>query len=130
MYLAPLNADNIDQMNVKKIVLLLVVMGILGSCSNDDNDPDVEVVPPRLLADQTIEDDAAIKEYLETHFYNYEDFTAPPDSFDFKIILDTIAEENADKIALIDQVMSETIRVSSTEFGLATEENDVQHTLY
>ncbi len=116
-------------MNFKRIVLLLVLVGILGSCKNDDeNDP--TVIPPRLLGDQTLEDDAAIKEYLETHFYNYEEFENPPADFDFKIRIDTIAGDNAMKTPLMAQVESEIITVSSTAFGLNVEENDIAHTLY
>lgn len=99
------------------------------SCKKDDENATVSI-PPRLLADQTLDDDAAIRAYLETHFYNYEDFENPPEGFDFKVVVDTIAGDNATKTTLLSQIASEVITVSSTAFSLPVEENDIQHTLY
>ncbi len=115
-------------MNWKRLVLAGTVITLIFSCSSDDN-LDVEVVPPRELAEVAVEDDAAIREYLETHFYNYEDFENPPAGFDFKIVFDTIAGNNSDKIALINQVGSAQITVTNDEFDLSTEES-VNHTYY
>src|SRR5690606_33085189 len=41
--------------------------------------------------------------YLKTHFYNYEEFENPTEGFDYQIVLDTIAGDNADKTPLIDR---------------------------
>ncbi len=117
-------------MGVNRVFLLMVViMMAISSCRKDD-DPQVAVIPPRPLGEVTLEDDVAIRDYLETHFYNYEEFASPPVDFDFKIKIDTIAGSNADKTPLIDQVDSETINVSSSAFGLTEVEDDVPHTLY
>ncbi len=102
---------------------------VLLSCGNDD-DNNFESAPPRLLSEVATEDDAEIREFLETHFYNYEEFQSPPADFDFRIRIDTIAGENADKTPLIDQVESAVVNVSSSEFGLPDEELDVPHTYY
>ncbi len=116
-------------MNVKKIVFLLALVSIGWSCNNDDdNNPDA--VPPLLLSEVAVTDDAAIMEYLETHFYNYEDFESPEGDFDFKIVIDTIAGANASKIPLSMQVQSATISISSAaQFGL-DEEETVNHKYY
>ncbi len=114
---------------MKRILMLLLVLLVMSACGDDDG-PDVEIVPPLLLAEVAPEDDAEIVEFLETHFYNYEEFEAPPADFDFKIVVDTIAGENADKTPLIDQVSSASVNVSSSEFGLSEEENDIVHTYY
>ncbi|MGB5238411.1 MAG: hypothetical protein WBN59_12325 [Flavobacteriaceae bacterium] len=98
------------------------------SCANDDSS-DVIVVPPRALSEVATEDDAEIREYLQTHFYNYDEFENPPADFDYKIVFDTIAGDNASKTALINQVQSAQISVSSDEFGLSEEET-VSHTYY
>ena len=50
--------------------------------------------------------------------------------FDFKIRIDTIAGDNADKTPMIEQVATITINVSSREFGINDGEDDVIHTLY
>ncbi|SHH03800.1 FKBP-type peptidyl-prolyl cis-trans isomerase [Flagellimonas flava] len=108
----------------------LVTMVLCVSCNNDDNGPDLETVPPRLLAEVSPENDEEIQEYLRTHFYNYEEFDANPDALDIKIKIDTIAGANADKTPLADQVSSVTVQVSSSQLGLSEEENDIPHTLY
>ena len=101
---------------------------LLFSCANDDS-LDVEVVPPRLLSEVAAEDDDEIRDFLQTHFYNYEDFANPPMDFDFKIVFDTIAGSNSDKIPLINQVSSAQITVTNDEFDLSEEES-VAHTYY
>ncbi len=116
-------------MKMNQILAALVLMAMICSC-NKDNGPDGDITPPRLLSEVAVENDAQIKEYLQTHFYNYEEFTNPPAGFDFKIRLDTIAGENAAKTALIAQVEPRTFNVSSTAFLGLTEEKNISHTYY
>ncbi|WP_318345804.1 hypothetical protein [Flagellimonas baculiformis] len=99
------------------------------SCKNDDDSGVVEV-PPSLLSEVSPEDDAKIKEFLNTHFYNYEDFETQPEGFDQKIIIDTIAGENADKTPMRAYADSLTINVSSSFLGLSAGEENVPHKLY
>ncbi|MEX0312943.1 MAG: FKBP-type peptidyl-prolyl cis-trans isomerase [Allomuricauda sp.] len=113
-----------------RIFILLITVALFSSCNNDDNGPGIEVVPPRLLADVAPENEAEIKEFLETHFYNYEEFANPPADFDFKIKIDTIAGDNADKDPLSEQVTPVTIEVSSSQLGLSEEENDIPFIYY
>lgn len=103
----------------------------MGSCKKDDSTPEVETVPPRSLSEVAAEDDAEIRAYLETHFYNYEEFDNPPAGFDFRIKFDTIAGDNADKTPIMDMggLKSETITVSSSDFGRDDDEV-VDHILY
>ena len=115
-------------MILKRSMLLVVLVASIWACNNDD-DLNVEVVPPRLLSEVEAENDADIKEYLETHFYNYEDFQNPPPGFDFRIVFDTIAGDNAGKIPLMNQVEQKQVVVNSDEFGLSEEET-VTHTYY
>lgn len=101
------------------------------SCRNDDG-LDVIEIEADLLSEVAPEDDAEIREFLQTHFYNYEEFEAPPADFDFKIRIDTIAGDNADKDPLIDreELKSATLNVSSEDFGLDHGEENVEHTYY
>ena len=96
---------------MKKIYLLLIVlMGSLffiQSCGGDDA-PDSNFVPARDRALEAPLSTGIIEDYLATHFYNYEEFENPPANFDNRIVFDTIARDNSDKIALIDQVTSKT----------------------
>ena len=108
--------------------LVLCGFPLLTACGDDDG-LNIELVPPLTLSEVVAEDEAEIQEFLTTHFYNYEDFQNPPADFDFKIVIDTIAGDNADKIPLAEQVSSKTITVRSEEFALDGDEV-VDHTLY
>ena len=113
----------------KRILVLSLVAALFFSCNNDD-DINLEVQPPRLLAEVAPENDEEIQEFLQTHFYNYEEFASPPADFDFRIVIDTIAGDNADKTPLSQFVDNVDILVSSFELGLDVEENDIPHRLY
>lgn len=113
---------------MKRILSVLSIALLLASCASDDND--VQITPPRLLSEVEPENRQEIIAFLKTHFYNYEDFQSPPADFDFKIRVDTIAGDNANKIPLIQQVDSAIINVSSTEFSLNDGEEDIPHQYY
>ncbi|QCX00573.1 hypothetical protein FGM00_10810 [Aggregatimonas sangjinii] len=118
-------------MEIKRILVVLFCIGVVATSCKKDDENAPEAIPPRLLADQTIEDDAAIKAYLESHYYNYQEFENPPEGFDFKIRIDTITSDtDSDIEPLSAQVEQETVLVSSSQFGLTEEENDIAHTLY
>jgi hypothetical protein len=94
-------------MKLNKFTLLYIFIAVFSiSCEKDDDTP--EVVPPRDRGEQEIADQEALDEYLDTHFYNYEDFENPPADFDYQIEIDTINEENADKIPLSASPLLET----------------------
>jgi FKBP-type peptidyl-prolyl cis-trans isomerase FkpA len=119
-------------MKMKNLLLLFLLTALMGSCKKDDGTPDdVDIVPPRSLSEAADEDNTDIRAYLETHFYNYEEFNSPPAGFDFKIKFDTIAGDNADKTPIMDMptLKSEIITVSSSDFGRDDEEV-VDHILY
>ncbi len=77
------------------------------SCDKDDG-PE----PIRDLQVQTPQDDKALVSYLQSHFYNYEDFESDPGNHKIEITIDTIANENADKTSLWDQIKTKTIEVN------------------
>ncbi len=104
LYLAPLKKRN---MNLRNYLGLFAVLLLCTACPNDD-DGTPDAIPFRDRGEQSIADDITIREYLETHFYNYEDFETPPADFNYEIVFDTISGENADKIPLIDQVVPKT----------------------
>ncbi len=101
------------------------------SCDKDDGSVPGTVVPTRLLSEVAVEDDAELQEYLKTHFYNYEEFENPPAGFDFKIVIDTIAGDNAGKRPLFEDVSVEEIMVlPSFSFGLSDQDDEIAHKLY
>lgn len=88
-------------------ILIAAVSILVTSCRNDDGND--SFIPAR---ERSIEAPAAteiVESYLETHFYNYEEFANPPADFDFKIVFDTIAGDNSTKTPLINQVDSKIV---------------------
>lgn len=121
-------------MKLKNIFGVALAISCIWSCKNDDDQ--IEVVPPRSIIEVSAEDDAEIVSFLKTHFFNYEDFQNPPADFDYKIVFDTIAGDNSDKVSIYDsndlegiEFGSEVISVKSSDFGISDEE-EADHTLY
>lgn len=114
------------QMKLNGIFGLLVLTLLIWSCKKDDGITNPIVVPPQTLTETAAENDTEIKTFLQTHFYNYEEFENPPADFDFKIKLDTIAGDNSGKTPLVDQVQSVSINVLSSDDAVGL----VPHTLY
>ncbi|WP_231367578.1 FKBP-type peptidyl-prolyl cis-trans isomerase [Gillisia sp. JM1] len=102
-------------MRLTKLFILMVLTSIsIISCKkDDDNEP--EPVPIRDLGEQAIEDDEALISYLQTHFYNEEDFQNPAEGFDYRIKFDSIAGSNIDKTPLIDSDLLATKVVTRNE---------------
>ncbi|WP_146743753.1 FKBP-type peptidyl-prolyl cis-trans isomerase [Aequorivita sp. CIP111184] len=80
--------------------LLVLMLTITVSCKKDDSV--TPPIPPRDRGEEAIRAQAEIEEFLETHFYNYEEFQADPENFHMKF--DTIAGDNALKTPLMEQV--------------------------
>lgn len=108
-------------MKLNKTVLLasFTALSII-SCGDDDG---ANITPPRDVTEVYLENDADLVEYLQTHFYNYEDFENSTSS-DIQIVLDTIAGDNQNKIPLIDQVQIKSVDVTDAD------DNTVPHNLY
>lgn len=81
--------------------LLVTLLAITVSCKPDDDRP-APPPPPRDRGPEAVRAQAEIEAFLETHFYNYEDFQSDPENF--KIIFDTIAGDNASKTPLMEQI--------------------------
>ncbi len=117
-------------MKTSRLVVYFLTFWVIVSCRDDDGDINPgTVVPPQTLAETQMENDAEILAFLQTHFYNYEEFETPPAGFNFKIKFDTIAGANSDKLPLIDFVETQTIKEVSATFGRDDEE-EVDHILY
>ncbi|MCL6275576.1 hypothetical protein M3P19_16290 [Muricauda sp. 2012CJ35-5] len=111
------------------VFVYLFAVLLIVSCSNDD-DNDIISIPPRSLSEVAAENDEEIREFLQTHFYNYEEFMAPPAGFDFRIKIDTIAGDNATKTPMLDFVEEKSVTVSASEFLLDQDEVDIPHKFY
>lgn len=91
---------------LKLMLAALLFSVVFVSCKKDEDDGPT---PLRDRAEEAQSAQAEIEGYLKTHFYNYEDFQNPPKDFDYKIVIDTIAGENSNKIPLIEQVQYKTV---------------------
>lgn len=87
-------------------VLVMTFLLVTVSCKKDD-DSTPPPIPLRDRGPEAVRAQAEIETFLETHFYNYEDFQNDPENF--KIVFDTIAGENASKIPLMQQVSSKEV---------------------
>ena len=112
-------------MNLRKITFgIATLMLSITSCNKDDGG--TTIVPDRDRAEVYAEDLVEIETFLETHFYNYEEFDfSDPYSLvndTFEIVIDTIADVNIDKTPLMDQVT----------FKMVTDPNDetIEYKLY
>lgn len=106
-------------MKFTKLSLLIVVFSTFFiSCKDDDDNGGA--IPIRDRGEQAIEDDEALIAYLQTHFYNYEEFENPPADFDYRLKLDTIDAANSDKTPLIDsdQLITETITIGEVDYTI------------
>ncbi|WP_109851988.1 FKBP-type peptidyl-prolyl cis-trans isomerase [Aquimarina sp. AU58] len=111
-------------MNVIKyscaIVLALVV---LYACKKDDDDNGGTVTPPKDRGEQQIIDDAALQDYLRTHFYTMEDVLINDDTtVEYQVVnFDTIATPNENEQSILDSPLLATKKITR---------NDVEYTLY
>lgn len=88
-------------MKIKFVGFAAVALLALLACNNDDDSNSGPTL--RDLTEVTAENEADLQAYLKTHFYNYEQFENPPADFDYKIVFDTIAGDNAGKTPLIER---------------------------
>ena len=102
MYLA---LQNYLLMKLNRFFLVnLLLAFVFVSCEKDEEEPAVE--PPRDRGEQDATDQQALQEYLETHYYNYEDFQ---DSLvgNNELVIDTISGADSDKTPLIESDLLE-----------------------
>ncbi|UAB84271.1 hypothetical protein INR75_19260 [Zunongwangia sp. SCSIO 43204] len=78
----------------------IALTGLIFTSCDDDDDGTVDPIELRDEQEQRTADDDSLVEYLQTHFYNYEEFENPAADFDYNIVFDTIAGENSDKVSI------------------------------
>lgn len=108
---------------LRNTIYFLSIIILFYSCSGSD-DEDIDSVPLKPISTQYVIENDSIIEFMQTHFYNYEDFTNLSSNSTFELIIDTISGDNIDKISLFDQVTTLSVDI--------LDENDevVPHNLY
>lgn len=105
---------------MKKITYLLtfITIGIvLFSCGSDDDSNGVAV---RDRGEVFTEDLIELQAFLDTHFYNYEEFATNPSGADFVVRFDTIAGVNSGKIPLSNQVDTKSLTRDGIDYTYYT----------
>jgi len=107
-------------MQLNKFFILSFISALtLISCDEDDNgnSPEIEERDPE---EQAIADEDSINNFLDTHFYNYEEFENPDEDFDYMVRIDTIAGENSDKTPLSEEenLMMKTVVNNDVEYSM------------
>ncbi len=93
-------------MNVRKYGCSIVIAIVaLYACNNDDdnNTGGGSIEPPRDRAEQQVEDDKILQDYLNTHFYTFQDVYINGDDIpEYRIVVfDTIAGDNSDQQSIM-----------------------------
>lgn len=107
-------------MQLNKFFILSIICALtLTSCGDDDNGnpPEIEERDPE---EQALTDADSINNFLDTHFYNYEEFENPDEDFDYMVRIDSIAGENADKTPLSEEenLMMKTVVNNDVEYNM------------
>ncbi|MDT7829914.1 FKBP-type peptidyl-prolyl cis-trans isomerase [Pricia sp. S334] len=114
---------------MSRVAALFAVGLLVISCNNDDEGAPPPV-PPRPLAEVAAEDEAKIQEYLNTHYYNYEDFENPTEDFDYRVVVKKIPEGDTLLKPLSMQTASKTVHLSSSDLNLEGDEQNIEHKMY
>ena len=122
MYLAPDLKTYILKSSLKFLLFFVIVSLSFISCEKDKGTDTSE--PPRDMTQQYIAENDSIIEFMQTHFYNYEDFINLNATDSPEIVFDTIAGDNVDKIPIYNQVSTIEIDVKDEN------DNIVKHNLY
>lgn len=108
-------------MRMNKFFLVCFSLILISASCEKEGGFDPDPIDERDPAEQALIDDDSLVSFLETHFYNYEEFANPPAGFDYKIEIDTISGENAGKTPIIESPLLETKTIIK---------DDVEYTIY
>ena len=103
----------------------IALTGLIFMSCDDDDDGTVDPIELRDEQEQRTADDDSLVEYLQTHFYNYEEFENPAADFDYNIVFDTIAGENSDKVSIW-----ESPNFSTKTVAYQANETELDYNLY
>ncbi|MGJ8684035.1 MAG: FKBP-type peptidyl-prolyl cis-trans isomerase [Nonlabens sp.] len=103
--------------NIKYFVVLITLIITFTACKSDD---DVTTVAIRDRDEVDVEDQQKLQEYLDTHFWNYEDYATIAAGSDFEIKFDSIDGVNAGKTPLSQQVTSSVLNRSGIDYTIYT----------
>ena len=104
----------------KILFLILFIVSLAFQACNSSEDP--VTTEARDYAEQALTDDQLLREYLQTHTFNYEDFDDPQEVA--SITIDTLDETNSNKRSLDEMALQIDVPVLNQDSVM------INHTLY
>lgn len=89
---------------MNKLTLFFGIIGLLAALTSCEEQQRAFSEPARDYADQRAVDNDSLRTFLQTRFYNYEDYQTAAPNEHVVFTIDTIQGDNATKTPLIDQV--------------------------
>lgn len=113
-------APKLETMQLNRIFILSFILGFTFISCNNDDDGGRNTIEERDREEQEMADADSINNFLDTHFYNYEEFENPSEDFDYMVRFDSIAGDNADKTPLSEEenLIKKTISYEEVEYEM------------
>lgn len=99
------------------LAIVIAVISVVIACGPDDDGTTISV---RDRSEVDAEDQIELQEYLNTHFWNYEEYASHTAGADFEIKLDSLVGANANKIPLSQQVTSSILTREGIDYTVYT----------
>lgn len=103
--------------NILSFCFAFVLIVGFSACGSDDDNGSV---PVRDRGEVDLEDQSELQTYLQTHFWNYEEYANLAPGAEFSIVLDTIEGVNASKTPLINQVTTSVLNRQGIDYTIYT----------
>ena len=117
MYLARDLRNKFTLQIIKYFSLISILIFCFTSCKKDD-DNTTDAIPANDYTEQhTLENDSII-DFMQNHFYNYDDFSNLTPNEGPEFIIDSISGDNLDKTPIYDQASSFQINVKDSDGNL------------
>jgi len=98
--------------NIKFLIQAFIAILVLSACRPDDSPRSADTRDANVVQ---AEDLLELQGFLNTHFYNYEEFQANPTA-DLEVLFDTIQGANSSKIPLFQQVEAKILRRGGIDY--------------
>ena len=116
MYLASVFNNKFILSSIRLLSALTILTFCFISCKKDDSP--INSIPANDYLDQHNIDNDSIIDFMQNHFYNYDDYVNLSPDDGPELIIDSIKGDNSNKIPIYDQVSSFQINVKDSDGNL------------
>ena len=113
MYLASVFNNNFILFSIRLLSALILLTFCFISCKKDDSP--INSIPANDYLDQHNIDNDSIIDFMQNHFYNYNDYVNLSPDDGPELIIDSIKGDNSNKTPIYDQVSSFQIDVKDSD---------------